>query len=412
MSKQTTLHASILKRKPSRDIENALKKIKGNSKNDSRVPLNPIHNTLNSFLEQQEQQITVLQVQNEPPAKESFQVSYSLISSCSFYETVPFEDEIDKPEPDNALDITYFGFDLGKQALMLRRREHAYQAKPNYLRWQPNITIKMRMELLYWLSEVSEEFEFHRDTWNIAVNCVDRFLSSVPTIARAKLQLIGIAAILVACKMEENNIPSISTLEQLCDGACQREEITKMEKLMLQNIGWLLMPVTPYVFLRLYLLMVLKSKASLLPVGQDDTLPEDESILNTSDPKRQICKGNGDCSTAIDAKLAFPKREFVKMMHIVDIALMDYRSLQFSPSLIAASVLYLVYVPGDALMYGLTGYSASQMTACIDWLRPFTGVPMPKSNYFIEREEDYCTQTSNPNAKAFLENYLSSGCDV
>ena len=29
-----------------------------------------------------------------------------------------------------------------------------------------------------------------------------------------------------------------------------------------------------------------------------------------------------------------------------DIALMDYASLKYSPSLIAASVLYLVYIPG------------------------------------------------------------------
>lgn len=185
----------------------------------------------------------------------------------------------------------------------------------------------------------------------------------------------------------------MSVLEQMCDGACRQEEIVQMEQLMLQKIGWLLLPVTPYIFLRLYLLMLSKTTNSL---ANSHSFPDAPPSF----------KGSGD-DKIVDGELAFPKREFVKMMHIVDIALMDYASVKYSPSLIAASVLYLVYVPGDPVILGLTDYSEEQIQECIEWLRPFSGVPMTKANSFIEKSDYFFMQTSNPNAKVFLENYLS-----
>ena len=73
---------------------------------------------------------------------------------------MPFEFEIgqEEEEKDDAGDITYFGFDLRKHSRMLRRREAAYQPKFNYLKWQPNLTPRVRMILLHWLSEVLLHF--------------------------------------------------------------------------------------------------------------------------------------------------------------------------------------------------------------------------------------------------------------
>eukprot|EP00026_Physarum_polycephalum_P007631 Phypoly_transcript_07696.p1 GENE.Phypoly_transcript_07696~~Phypoly_transcript_07696.p1 ORF type:complete len:434 (+),score=64.44 Phypoly_transcript_07696:88-1302(+) len=404
MDKPAALKAAILKRRPSRDVEN-VKKIKKpkKAKDDSRVPLSLISNKLDSFQEQQD-----LPKKGKVQHEGDYHASYSMLGTSSFYETVPFEIELHQEEEgkDNAEDITYFGFDLRKHARMLRRREAAYQPKPNYMKWQPHVIPKMRMILLHWLSEVCEEFGYHRDTWNVAVNCVDRFLSCVPQIDRKKLQLIGVAAILVACKMEEQHVPGVSVLEMMSDGACPKEEIVQMEKLMLQKIGWLLLPVTPYIFVRLYLLMLLKSKASPELVTPS-YFGKDDVALDGADTKFRICKGSGSYSKIVDLELAFPKREFVKMMNIVDIALMDYASVKYSPSLIAASVLYLVYVPNDPMILEITEYSEEQIMTCIEWLRPFSGVPMPRSNNLVEQPDYYCMQTSNPNAKVFLENYLS-----
>jgi cyclin-A len=48
-----------------------------------------------------------------------------------------------------------------------------------------------------WLVEVAEEFKLHAETLHLAVSYVDRFLT-MNVVARNKLQLLGVTALLVA----------------------------------------------------------------------------------------------------------------------------------------------------------------------------------------------------------------------
>jgi len=286
------------------------------------------------------------------------------------------------------------------------------------------------MILLSWLDEICDEFQLQRETWHIAVNNLDRFLSCVPKIARSKLQLVGIAALLLACKVEEYTWPSVNIMEQLADGACTRDQIVSMETFMLQKIGWLLLPVTPFIFLRLYLLMFLKAKNQNQNQNQNassQTIPESNSnspnalsnnnnattttttttttATKTDEDRKEANNTNND--EAIE--LYFPKKEFMQMMHIIDIAVMDFKSLTYAPSLIAACVLHMVYIPQESVIIHLTNYSAEQMQECATWLRPFMKVPLPRS--FFQPIELLPTnfhflQVSNPAVKEFLESFL------
>lgn len=69
--------------------------------------------------------------------------------------------------------------------------------KAGYMKKQPDITISMRAILVDWLVEVGEEYKLQNETLYLAVNYIDRFLSSM-SVLRGKLQLVGTAAMLLA----------------------------------------------------------------------------------------------------------------------------------------------------------------------------------------------------------------------
>lgn len=56
----------------------------------------------------------------------------------------------------------------------------------------------MRVILVDWLVEVVHEYSLRSETLHLAVNYLDRFLSFVANVKRGKLQLVGIAALLIA----------------------------------------------------------------------------------------------------------------------------------------------------------------------------------------------------------------------
>lgn len=82
---------------------------------------------------------------------------------------------------------------------------------------QPDINDSMRTILVDWLVEVSEEYRLNGETLYLAVNYIDRFLSFM-SVVRAKLQLVGATAILLAAKFEEIYPPEVSEFVYICDG--------------------------------------------------------------------------------------------------------------------------------------------------------------------------------------------------
>jgi cyclin B len=74
---------------------------------------------------------------------------------------------------------------------------------------QSDITENMRAALIDWLVDVHRKFRLRDETLYITVNLIDRHLSRTKVL-RCHLQLVGVAAMLIACKFEEIQPPKVS----------------------------------------------------------------------------------------------------------------------------------------------------------------------------------------------------------
>lgn len=78
----------------------------------------------------------------------------------------------------------------------------------DYMDLQPDINAKMRSILVDWLIEVHRKFDLMPETLYLTMNIVDRILS-MKVVQRKELQLVGISAMLIACKYEEIWAPEV-----------------------------------------------------------------------------------------------------------------------------------------------------------------------------------------------------------
>ncbi|XP_026420337.1 G2/mitotic-specific cyclin-2-like [Papaver somniferum] len=98
---------------------------------------------------------------------------------------------------------------------------------PNYMVQQSDINEKMRVILVDWLIEVHYKFEIMDETLFLIVNIIDRFLAH-QIVERKKLQLVGVTAMLLACKYEEVSVPVVDDLILISDKAYTRKQVLAM----------------------------------------------------------------------------------------------------------------------------------------------------------------------------------------
>ncbi|XP_027356695.1 G2/mitotic-specific cyclin-2-like [Abrus precatorius] len=173
-----------------------------------------------------------------------------------------------------------------------KKIENSSCVSPNYMTCQFDINEKMRATLVDWLIEVHYKFELLEETLFLTVNLIDRFLERQAVI-RKKLQLVGVTAMLIACKYEEVSVPTVEDFILITDKAYTRNEVLNMEKLMVNTLQFKLSVPTPYVFMRRFL------KAA------------------HSDKKLEL--------------LSF---------FLIELCLVECKMLEFSPSLLAAAAIY------------------------------------------------------------------------
>ncbi|XP_014664575.1 PREDICTED: G2/mitotic-specific cyclin-B3-like isoform X3 [Priapulus caudatus] len=129
--------------------------------------------------------------------------------------------------------------------------EKAKFAVGKYLDTQVEISASMRAILVDWLVEVQENFELNHETLYLAVKIIDLYLSRV-TISKEKLQLVGSTAIFIACKFDERCPPLSDDFLYICDDAYNKEELIKMEQMILKALDFDLGTPSSYRFLRRY----------------------------------------------------------------------------------------------------------------------------------------------------------------
>ncbi|GFS35828.1 cyclin B2;1 [Actinidia rufa] len=204
-----------------------------------------------------------------------------------------------------------------------RKMANCSRVLPNYMSQQLDINDKMRAILIDWLIEVHHKFELRDETLFLTVNLIDRFLAQQAAV-RKKLQLVGLVAMLLACKYEEVSVPVVDDLVFISDKAYTRKEVLEMEKLMLNTLQFNMSVPTPYVFMKRY-----------LKAAQSD--------------KKQL------------ELLSF---------FLMELCLVEYETLKFLPSFLAAAAVYTA----QCKLYGFkqwsktcewhTTYSEDQLLEC------------------------------------------------
>lgn len=157
----------------------------------------------------------------------------------------PGVEDIDAKDTGNPQLCAEFVNDIYQYMLHL---ESVYSIRPQYLK-DSSLKSKMRSILVDWLIQVHHRFQLLQETLYLTIAVLDRFLQ-INQVPRAKLQLAGVTAMLIASKYEEMYAPEVSDFEYITDKAFTTSQILSMEVLMLKTLDFNLGRPLPIHFLR------------------------------------------------------------------------------------------------------------------------------------------------------------------
>ncbi|XP_064466374.1 G1/S-specific cyclin-E-like [Ornithodoros turicata] len=226
---------------------------------------------------------------------------------------------------------------------LMVRKDVIYEHSAAVLNQHPALQPRMRTILLDWLIEVCEVYRLHRDTYYLAQDFVDRYLTKSSDLPKSQLQLLGITALFLAAKMEEIYPPKLTEFAYVTDGACQESEILDKELSILTALNWDLTPVTVNGWLNVYLQVA-------ADIERRESGNEEENFLH---PRFSTCA-------------------FARVAQLVDLCMLDIECLQFPYSIVAATALHHMMTP--AIASAVSGYKTVHLLECIEWMAPFAAV--------------------------------------
>uniref|UniRef100_A0A1J3K6C5 Cyclin-B2-1 n=1 Tax=Noccaea caerulescens TaxID=107243 RepID=A0A1J3K6C5_NOCCA len=221
----------------------------------------------------------------------------SITEEADLMEEVEMED-VSVEEPILDIDVsdaknTLAAVEYVKDLYSFYRKMEMFSCIPvDYMMQQIDLNEKMRAILIDWLIEVHDKFDLMNETLFLTVNLIDRFLSK-KGVMRKKLQLVGLVALLLACKYEEVSVPVVQDLVLISDRAYTKYDVLEMEKTMLDTLQFNVSLPTQYPFLKRFL----------------------------------------------KAAQAEKKCEMLASF-LIELALVEYEMLRFPPSLLAATAVY------------------------------------------------------------------------
>ena len=130
-----------------------------------------------------------------------------------------------------------------------RDLETTTMPNPVYMEHQDHLDWQERHVLIDWLIEVHEKFNLLPETLYLAINIVDRFLST-KVVRLEKFQLVGITAMFIASKYEEVISPHVSNFSYVARNDYTDAEILSAERYILAALNYDLSYPNPMNFLR------------------------------------------------------------------------------------------------------------------------------------------------------------------
>jgi len=121
------------------------------------------------------------------------------------------------------------------------------KAEYDYMKNQKEINDKMRSILVDWIIDVHFKFGFTDETLFMTISIIDRYLT-INQIKRSNFQLLGITALMIACKHEEIDLPKVDDFTYITDNAYKKNEVIKMEEEVLSKLNFEFLYPSPIKF--------------------------------------------------------------------------------------------------------------------------------------------------------------------
>lgn len=166
---------------------------------------------------------------------------------------------------------------------------------------QVDINCKMRAILVDWIVEVHLKFKLADPTLYLTCHIIDRFCM-LENVHRSKLQLVGVTALLIACKYEEIYPTEVRDCVYITDHAYTREEVLEMEQTILRRLKFEISVPTQWTFFVRFL-----------------------KVARATDRQRQ------------------------RAQYYLERCLQEHDGLSFRPSMLAAAAIFLARIPDTGL---------------------------------------------------------------
>ncbi|KAL4429760.1 hypothetical protein ABPG74_004397 [Tetrahymena malaccensis] len=211
----------------------------------------------------------------------------------------------------------------------LRSNEDKHICKTQYFEQgcQPDLNSRMRTILIDWLIDVHLKFDLLPETLFLTVNLIDRYLEKGPKVDKSKFQLVGIAALFIACKYEEIYPPEVKDFTHVCDDAYTKQELFEYEGLILQVLNFNITTPSAFRFLERY------------------------------------------------ARIAeFDQKQFLTALYFLEMALVDYQGTKYTPSQLAcgsiliSSIIYNKQERWSEALARNTKYEQQQLVPVVEEL--------------------------------------------
>ena len=176
----------------------------------------------------------------------------------------------------------------------LKLEEKNVKSLFGYMKNQSDINEKMRAMLVDWLIDVHFKFKLKANTLFLTIWLVDKYLS-LKKVKRNKLQLIGVTCMLISCKYEEIYSPEVFDFVYITENSYEKKDIIDLEMEILTLLDF------------------------------NITVPTSNSFYEI-----------------ISSLLCFSIQEFFLGKYLLEMFLLDYRSLKYKPSEIANTICFII----------------------------------------------------------------------